>query len=280
MRTQVSIEFFPPKDGAGEERLWNALTQLSDIDPDFVSVTYGAGGSTRDRTLRITSEITARTGIPTVAHLTCVGATRDELTSVLTQYKNAGIGKVLALRGDPPSGPRGEWVATAHGIDHADQLVGLAAGMGFDVGVAIFPDGHPASRSREEDIATLRRKVDAGATFAISQFFFEVSSWQRLMDEVASAGMAITLIPGIMPVTNVRQIIRFAELSGTEIPRAIREKFESIADDPTAVARLGVEVATSLCQELLDAGVSALHFFTLNSSPATREIVANLGIRA
>ena len=280
MRTQVSIEFFPPKDGAGEERLWDALAHLSDIDPDFVSVTYGAGGSTRDRTLRITSEITARTGIPTVAHLTCVGATRSELTSVLAQYQSAGIGKVLALRGDPPSGPRGEWVATPQGIDHADELVGLAAGMGFEVGVAVFPDGHPASKNRGEDIATLQRKVDAGATFAISQFFFDVGSWRRLMDEVAQAGMSITLIPGIMPVTNVKQIIRFAELSGTEIPSSIRARFESVADDPAAVVKLGVEVATSLCQELLDAGVSALHFFTLNSSPATREVMANLGLRS
>lgn len=279
MRTQVSIEFFPPKDAPGEERLWSALAQLSEIAPDFVSVTYGAGGSTRDRTLRITSEITARTGIPTVAHLTCVGATKNELTSVLRQYQSAGITKVLALRGDPPSGPSGEWIPLDNGLNHAEELVGLAAQMGFDVGVAVFPDGHPASSSEREDIETLVRKVDVGATFAISQFFFDVASWQRLMDNVAKEGIKVDLIPGIMPVTNVKQLIRFAQLSGTEIPAPLRRKFESIADDPIAVAQLGVEVATSLCQELIDIGVGALHFFTLNSSPATREIVANLGIR-
>ena len=280
MRTQVSIEFFPPKDALGEQRLWNALAQLSDISPDFVSVTYGAGGSTRDRTLRITSEITARTGIPTVAHLTCVGATESDLASVLQQYQSAGITKVLALRGDPPTGPSGAWVPIENGFNHAEELVRLAAQKGFDVGVAVFPDGHPASRSQNEDIETLKRKVDAGATFAISQFFFEVDSWQRLMDDVAREGIKVELIPGIMPVTNVKQLIRFADLSGTEIPIQLKRKFESIADDPVAVAQLGVEVATSLCQELLGIGVEALHFFTLNSSPATREIVQNLGIRS
>lgn len=275
----LSFEFFPPKDGAGEERLWHTLGQLADIAPDFLSVTYGAGGSTRDRTLRITSEITDRTGIPTVAHLTCVGATLSELESVLTQYKSAGIHRVLALRGDPPGGPRDAWVRTPGGVDHANQLVGLAHGMGFSVGVAVFPDGHPASANRAEDLLTLQRKVDAGATFGISQFFFDVNSWERLMEQVERAGLSLQLIPGIMPVTNVKQLIRFAELSGTEIPHAIKLRFEEIADDPIAVQRLGVEVATTLSQQLLAIGVDALHFFTLNTSPATREVVANLGIR-
>lgn len=279
MRTQVSIEFFPPKDAQGEERLWSALAQLSDLAPDFVSVTYGAGGSTRDRTLRVTSEITARTGIPTVAHLTCVGATRAELESVLQQYQRAGISKVLALRGDPPSGPRGQWLSTPGGIDHAYELVELASVMGFEVGVAVFPDGHPASKNREEDIQTLKRKSDAGASFAISQFFFDVHSWQQLMAEVEREAIPMTLIPGIMPVTNVKQLIRFAELSGTEIPNPIRKQFESVSNDPVAVQKLGVDVATTLSQQLIDIGVTALHFFTLNSSSATREVVANLGIR-
>ena len=277
--TQISFEFFPPKDEAGEERLWSTLARLSHIAPDFVSVTYGAGGSTRDRTTRITTEITARTGIPTVAHLTCVGATREELTNILNQYQSAGISRVLALRGDPPGGPRSEWVATPGGIDHAQELVALASTMGFDVGVAVFPNGHPASVNRAEDLQTLSRKVDAGASFAISQFFFDVSSWQRLMDEVSSNSLDIHLIPGIMPVTNVRQLIRFAELSGTDIPLAIQRRFEAVADDAHAVQSLGVEIATELCEQLLAIGVDALHFFTLNTSPATREVVENLGIR-
>lgn len=277
--TGISFEFFPPKDGAGEERLWETLAQLSEISPDFVAVTYGAGGSTRDRTTRITSEITVRTGIPTVAHLTCVGATRTEIRGVLEQYKDAGISRVLALRGDPPGGPSSQWISTPQGFDHADQLVLLAREMGFEVGVAVFPDGHPASANRAEDLATLRRKAEAGATFAISQFFFDVRSWQRIMNEVESAGLDLNLIPGIMPVTNVKQIIRFAELSGTEIPQAIRSRFEAAAENPLEVQKIGVEVATTFCQELLDSGVNSLHFFTLNSSPATREVVANLGIR-
>ena len=280
LATQLSFEFFPPKDEAGEERLWSTLSQLSDIAPDFVSVTYGAGGSTRDRTLRITSEITARTGIPTVAHLTCVGATRAELKDVLSQYQSAGISQVLALRGDPPSGPRGDWVSIPGGINHADELVALASDMGFAVGVAVFPDGHPASVNRAEDLETLRKKIDAGASFAISQFLFDVSSWKRLMDDVSRENLVIDLIPGIMPVTNVKQIIRFTELSGTPIPMPIRRRFEEVAEDAVAVQKVGVEVATELCEELLGIGVSALHFFTLNTSPATREVVANLGIRA
>ena len=263
----------------GEDRLWETLAQLSDISPDFLSVTYGAGGSTRDRTTRITSEITVRTGIPTVAHLTCVGATRTEIRGVLEQYKEAGISRVLALRGDPPGGPSSQWISTPQGFDHADQLVLLAREMGFEVGVAVFPDGHPASATREEDFVTLRKKAEAGASFAISQFFFDVGSWKRLMEEVESELLDLDLIPGIMPVTNVKQIIRFAELSGTEIPGAIRARFEAVADNPLEVQKVGVEVATRLCQELLDSGVTSLHFFTLNSSPATREVVENLGIR-
>jgi methylenetetrahydrofolate reductase (NADPH) len=157
--------------------------------------------------------------------------------------------------------------------------VQLAADMGLEVGVAVFPDGHPASSDLEEDLETLRRKVDAGATFAISQFFFDVRSWQRLMSDVARAGISVTLIPGVMPVTNVKQLIRFAELSGTEIPERIRKGFERIADDSVAVQQLGVEVATLLSKDLIDLGVPALHFFTLNASSATREVVANLGIR-
>lgn len=277
--TQLSFEFFPPKDAAGEDRLWATLESLAGISPDFVSVTYGAGGSTRDRTIRITSEITAKTGIPTVSHLTCVGSTRDELETILRQYKEAGIHRVLALRGDPPGGPRERWVPTENGFDHAEQLVALSYQMGFDVGVAVFPDGHPASQGRSQDIETLARKVAAGATFAISQFFFDIDSWKRLLDEVSERDLRIELIPGIMPVTNVKQLIRFAELSGTAIPEKIRARFERVADNPDHVHKVGIDVATELGQQLLDIGSHALHFFTLNTSPATREVVANLGIR-
>ena len=177
--TSFSLEFFPPKDLAGEERLWQVLAQLQPLHPDFVSVTYGAGGSTRDRTIRVTTEITARTAIPTVAHLTCVGSTKFELIEILKQYKNAGIKSILALRGDPQGGPSAAWQSIADGLDHADQLVEMAMKLGgLEVGVAAFPDGHPASNfNLDKDIEVLLRKEELGATFATTQFFFEFEKW-------------------------------------------------------------------------------------------------------
>ena len=273
-----SFEFFPPKDQEGETRLWSAITALEPIAPDFISVTYGAGGSTRDRTIRITSEITEHTKLPVVAHLTCVGSTRDELLEILTRYKAAGIYNILALRGDPTGGPRAPWSPTPGGLNHAEELVSLAADFGgFTIGVAAFPDGHPASIGDfAKDIETLIRKEAAGATFATTQFFFEVDKWKALVDKLSARGSQLPIIAGILPVTNVNQLNRMAELSGTPIPSAISTAFEKIKDDPDDVRKLGEELATKLCEDLLAAGVPGLHFYTMNTSTATREIFAQI----
>ncbi len=273
-----SFEFFPPKDVEGEERLWAAMSQLESIAPDFISVTYGAGGSTRDRTIRITSEITARTHIPTVAHLTCVGSTRDELNEILGKYRDAGIKSILALRGDPTGGPRAPWTPTPNGLSHADELVTLAAEFGgFTIGVAAFPDGHPASNGDfSRDIDVLIEKERRGATFATTQFFFEVDKWESLVDNLEAKGSSLPIIPGILPVTNVKQLNRMAELSGTPIPTSVSEAFAKVEDNPEDVRKLGVDIATKLCQELLEAGAPGLHFYTMNTSTATREIYSQI----
>ena len=276
--TKYSFEFFPPKDQAGEERLWVAMSALEPIAPDFISVTYGAGGSTRDRTIRITSEITERTSIPTVAHLTCVGSTRGELIEILQKYKDAGIHSILALRGDPSGGPSAPWVPTVGGFNHADQLVELAKEVGgFEVGVAAFPDGHPASQGDlAKDIEVLIRKESLGASFATTQFFFEAKSYQRLVEALAAKGSNLPIIPGILPVTNVKQLVRMAELSGTPIPANILARFSAIETDQEAVQKLGIEIATELCEQLLELGVPGLHFYTMNTSTATLEVYRKL----
>jgi methylenetetrahydrofolate reductase (NADPH) len=276
----VSVEFFPPKDDAGEARLWEASSALETIAPDFISVTYGAGGSTRDRTIAITKEITKRTGRGTVAHLTCVGSTKEELIEILNQYKGAGIKSILALRGDPVSGPAASWVTTDGGFDHADQLVELAISRGgFDVGVAAFPDGHPASAGNsEKDIDVLIRKEQLGATFATTQFFFESSKWESLVSKLEARGSKLPVIAGILPITNVKQLHRMAELGGTPIPEKISKLFNEISEDPDAVRKAGADLATKLCEELIAMKVPGLHFYTMNTAVATLEICENLGL--
>jgi methylenetetrahydrofolate reductase (NADPH) len=275
----VSVEFFPPKDDAGEARLWEASSALETISPDFISVTYGAGGSTRDRTIAITKEITKRTGRGTVAHLTCVGSTKEELIEILSQYKGAGIKSILALRGDPVGGPAASWVTTDGGFDHADQLVELAISQGgFDVGVAAFPDGHPASNGNsEKDIDVLIRKEELGATFATTQFFFESSKWEKLVSKLEARGSKLPVIAGILPITNVKQLHRMAELGGTPIPEKISKLFNEISEDPDAVRKVGADLATKLCEELIALKVPGLHFYTMNTAVATLEICRNLG---
>ena len=277
-RISYSFEFFPPKDVEGEERLWAAIEGLKSIAPDFVSVTYGAGGSTRDRSIRIAQEITKRTSISTVAHLTCVGSTRDELISILHSYKEAGITSILALRGDPTGGPSAPWTPTPGGFNHADELVQLADEFGgFTIGVAAFPDGHPASKGDfEKDVDVLIRKEELGATFATTQFFFEAERYTKLVNRLAERGSKLVIIPGILPVTNVKLLHRMVELNGTPIPTSMIEAFSKVENDPAAVRALGVEIATSLCKQLIAAGAPGLHFYTMNSSTATREVYGNL----
>ena len=279
-RTSYSFEFFPPKDAQGEERLWAAMAGLEALHPDFISVTYGAGGSTRHRTIAITSHITERTKIPTVAHLTCVGSTKEELVEILGKYRDAGITSILALRGDPVGGPSAPWSSTPGGFDHADQLVELANELGgFSIGVAAFPDGHPASGGNfDKDIDVLIKKESLGATFATTQFFFEVDRWRKLVDRLSVRGSSLPIIAGILPVTNVKQLSRMSELGGTAIPDSIMKRFLAVEEDSEAVRALGVEIATDLCQKLLAEGVPGIHFYTMNSSTATREIYENLGV--
>ena len=278
-RPTFSVEFFPPKDLAGEERLWASLEALVPLKPDFVSVTYGAGGSTRDRTIRITKEITNRTGLKTVAHLTCVGATKEELKGTLTSYKEAGIGSVLALRGDPQGGPGATWKSTPGGFDHADQLVSLAVEMGFEVGVAAFPDVHPASPSMEDDLSVLLEKERRGAKFATTQFFFNAASYKELTSRLRDAGSNLPVIAGVLPITNVRQLERMAELTGTPISPEITNRIRKIEADGEAVRKEGVAIAVDLCKELLKVEVPGLHFYTMNNSNSTIEIVKKIGLR-
>ena len=279
-KATISVELFPPKDSEGEAKLWAAVESLKELHPDFVSVTYGAGGSTRDRTIRIAEEFTSRTGVSTVAHLTCVGSTKSELLEILRHYKSAGIASVLALRGDPTGGPSASWVTTPGGFDHADQLVELAVlEGGFTIGVAAFPDGHPASNvDLNLDVDTLIRKEQLGATFATTQFFFEFSAYKRLVESLEAKGSKLPIIAGILPITNIKQLQRMAELSGIPIPSKISDKFATLVDDPDGVRELGIELATKLSRDLLDFGAPGLHFYTMNTATATMAIAKNLGL--
>ena len=279
-RTTFSVELFPPKDAEGEARLWSAVESLRTLALDFVSVTYGAGGSTRDRTIRIAEEFTTKTGLSTVAHLTCVGSTKDELTEILRHYKSAGITRILALRGDPVGGPRAPWVTTPGGFDHADQLVDLAMSEGgIEVGVAAFPDGHPASNGDfARDIDTLIRKEERGATFATTQFFFESSSYERMVDALAARGSTLPVIAGILPITNGKGLTRMAELSGTPIPEEIRLRVSELGEDAAGIRSYGIELATELAEKLLALKVPGLHFYTMNNASSMMEIAKNLGL--
>ena len=272
-----SFEFFPPKDEAGAEVLWRSLRDLEPLRPTFVSVTYGAGGSTRDRTIEITRRIAAETSMLPMAHLTCVGHSREEVSEVVRAYAEAGIHNVLVLRGDPADGPGSPWVATPGGLSYASELVALVRSLGdFSVGVAAFPEGHREAGSLEDDVAVLRAKQDAGAEFAITEMFFRASDYFGLVDRARAAGVHIPVVPGIMPITNLAQIRRMAELSGREVPAEVVSRVSRWEGDRDAVRAEGVQIASELCGTLLDGGAPGLHFYTLNRSKATREIYANL----
>ena len=278
-RQSFSFEFFPAKTDLGEERLWQAIRELEALQPTFVSVTYGAGGSTRERTVRATAAIARETSLLPMAHLTCVGATVDEIAEVILQYQEVGVSNILAIRGDPPGGLNQPWTPHPGGLDHADELVALIKRLGsFTVGVAAFPEGHPEAADVDEDARSLKRKQDAGADFAVTQFFFDSADYFRLRDRAAEYGVTIPIVPGIMPVTDIKQIKRFAELSGAAFPVELETRFSQVAGDPQAVRDLGVQVATEMCSGLLAGGAPGLHFYTLNRSTATREIYAALGL--
>ena len=274
-----SFEFFPPKDEPGERQLWTAIRRLEPLRPTFVSVTYGAGGSTRERTLRVTAGIAAETTLRPVGHLTCMGHSRDELRAILGQYADAGVRNVLALRGDPPGGPGQPWQRHPGGLNHAVELVEMARELGdFCVGVAAFPEGHPEAADRDADARVLAAKARAGAQFAITQLFFRAEDYFELVDRAARLGCDIPVIPGIMPITNRSQVSRFTTLSGSQVPGEVVERFDRAGEDPAAVRATGIEIASVLCDRLLDGGAPGLHFYTLNRSTATREIYTNLSV--
>ena len=272
-----SFEFFPPKDDAAEAVLWDAVRRLEPLAPAFVSVTYGAGGSTRDRTVRVTGRIADSTTLRPMAHLTCVGSSVDQLREVIGAYAAGGVADILALRGDPPGGPGAPWTSHPQGLDHAEDLVRLIRSLGdFTVGVAAFPDKHPEARSPEADADVLVRKFEAGAAFAVTQFVFDVASYTRLRDLVAARGHTEPIVPGLMPVTSFKQVARMAQLSGTPLPEAVVARLAPLEDDPRALRAEGVTIATELARALLAEGAPGLHFYTMNRSTATLQVYRNL----
>jgi methylenetetrahydrofolate reductase (NADPH) len=274
----ISFEFFPPKDDASEAQLWDAIRRLERVHPAFVSVTYGAGGTTQDRTVRVTGRIADETSLTPLAHLTCVGASVRQVRQVIGQYAASGVRNILALRGDPPGDVRGVWTPHPEGLDHAEQLVAVVRGLGdFTVGVAAFPDVHPDSPDLDHDVEVLVRKADAGASFAVTQMVFDAESYLRLRDRVA-ARRDLPITPGLMPVTNLRQVTRMTELMGTPLPAAVVARLEAVKDDPVAVRAVGVEIATELGRRMLDEGAPGLHFITMNRSTATLEVFDGLGL--
>lgn len=273
-----SFEFFPPKDAAGEEQLWQAIRELEPYRPTFVSVTYGAGGSTRESTVRVTGRIAAETSLTAMAHLTCVGHTRAELEAILDAYADAGIGNVMALRGDPSDGPRAPWTPTDGGLTYAEELVRLVRGRGhFSIGVAAFPEGHPSAASLDHDADVLAAKARAGAEFAVTQMFFRAEDYFGLVERVRARGVDLPILPGIMPILNLANIRRQGELIGTDVPASVVRRITA-HDDPAAMRAEGIAIAAELCDELLAGGAPGLHFYTLNRSKATREIFAALNL--
>lgn len=276
----VSFEFFPPKTDDAERSLWEVVCRLAPLQPAFVSVTYGAGGTTRERTHATVTRIVGETALTPAAHLTCVAATREQVDDVARTYWDSGIRHLVALRGDPPDGTA-VYQPTAGGYDYASDLVtGLRNVADFEISVAAYPEVHPDAPSAAFDLDNLKRKIDAGATRAITQFFFDNAAFLRFRDAVAAAGIDALLVPGIMPVTNFQGIRRFAEGCGASIPKSLTQAFEGLDDDGEAVQRVAKQLASAQCLDLVEHGVREFHFYTLNRAELTLAICQQLGVVA
>lgn len=275
----VSFEFFPPKTDKGTEQLYATVEALKPCLPSFVSVTYGAGGSTRDRTIELVTRIKKDLGVETLAHLTCVGATKDEIRDILRRLADAGIENVLALRGDPPQGEQ-SFVKTEGGFGFASELVAFIRQQGFPfcVGAACYPEGHPETRDADRDLDHLVHKVSAGVDFLITQLFFDNQDYFAFVRRARHRGIQVPIVPGLMPVTNVAQIQRFTDMCGARIPQELRRRLGIVEQDPAAVVATGVHWTTAQATELLSEGAPGAHFYTLNKSSATLAVHAALGL--
>jgi methylenetetrahydrofolate reductase (NADPH) len=274
-----SVEFMPPRSDTDEDILWRSVRRLEPLRPAFVSVTYGAGGSRRERTIRVTQRIAEETTLLPVAHLTAVGHSVGELRQVIGSYAAVGVSNILALRGDPPGDPNGEWIAHPQGLEYTSQLVALARSLGsFSVGVAAYPDKHPRSVDLDADTKYLVDKINAGADYAITQMLFSVDDYTRLRDRMAGAGAHVPVLPGIMPVTSYARLMRIVELSGQRVPDDLAERLHAVVDDPDAARQIGMHHAVRMSEQLLAEGAPCLHFYTFNRSKATIEVLAALGM--
>jgi len=279
-RPTFSFEFFPPKTDEGERNLFEAIAALKPLEPDYVSVTYGAGGSTRDKTIDIVSRIRDQYGLEAMAHFTCVGATVEQLRVTLDKMEALGFDNVLALRGDPPQGQE-TWTKTEGGLEYSRELVELISdGYRFAIGAACFPETHIHATSADDDLRHLKAKVDAGAQFLITQLFFDNALYYGFVDRARAIGIDVPIVPGILPITNIAQLTRITTMCGATIPRRLRHELDLRAEQPQAVTDFGVAYATLQCADLLANGAPGIHFYTLNRSPATRAILSALKLAA
>ena len=277
---QVSFEFFPPKNEAMQKKLWSSVEKLKPLEPKFVSVTYGAGGSTRERTHDTVLRIINETGLSVAAHLTCVAATKDEIDDVLRAYWDAGVRHIVALRGDPPGGPGDPYTPHPGGYANAAELAAGARKIGdFEISVGCYPEKHPDSPSTAADIDMLKRKVDAGATRGITQFFYDNTAFLRYVERVRAAGIDIPIVPGIMPVTNFTSVRRMADVCGTTLPGRLVKLFQNLDDDPATRQLIAATVAAEQCLDLAEHGVKHFHFYTLNRDDLAYALCHMLGLR-
>lgn len=274
-KTELSIEFFPPQTPEGAAKLRGIHAQLAALDPTFFSVTYGAGGSTRERTFSTVREISA-TGSEAAPHLSCIGSSRDEIREILQEYADAGIRRIVALRGDLPSG-----VGASGEFRYANELVEFIrseTGDRFIIEVAAYPEWHPQAKGARDDLLAFKRKVDAGADSAITQYFYNLDAYLHFVDQVRNLGIHIPIVPGIMPISSFSKLARFSDACGAEIPRWMRKKFEGFGDDTESIQAFGLDVVTALCDKLLKAGAPGLHFYSMNQAGPTMEICRRLGL--